>query len=275
MLSLAVKSLEKEFDTILLERSRHGVKLTAEGKLVVNLAENILRQVEQTKRTIQKKNAAIKAEYTLRGEITCYINQGLNYTFFPLVASRFYKSFPQIQLNIYSGNNEEIIAKINQGAGEIGLLNMLEVEGNIISPVLPASLQWQEIIDHHLVALVNRASTLSQYKKISMSTFLKEQISISTEYENIEDYLLTKLLKYYGSPKLKIVNSAALSQQFVIDNQAVSLVPNNNPVNLINMEHLIKIPFRNKFSIKVGFIYCKNQIITPIMQSFIDLLLTI
>ena len=79
-LSLAVKSLEKEFDAQLLERSRHGVKLTAAGKQVLDMAEDILLQVDKTKRLIQSSSNK-KEENILSGEMTCYINKGLNETF--------------------------------------------------------------------------------------------------------------------------------------------------------------------------------------------------
>lgn len=270
-LSLAVKALEKEFDAQLLERSRHGVKLTAAGKQVLDMAEDILLQVDKTKRLIQP-NGNKKEGSILSGEMTCYINKGLNETFFPKVASRFYKIYPKVKLNIISGSNEEIIANINKGEDDIGLLNMLEIKGEVISPILPPTLQWVEIMDFHLMALVNKASALAHYQKISMSTFMKEPVSISAEYEEIEDYLLTKLLRYYGEPKIKEVNSSALSKQLVVDNQAVTIIPKNDTVNIVGGEQLIRIPFRNRFSIKVGYIYRVDSTLSPIVQNFIKLL---
>jgi molybdenum-dependent DNA-binding transcriptional regulator ModE len=54
-LSLQIRQFEKEIGTPLLRRGRHGVELTDAGKLMLEEARVILKQVEQAKTGVQRR----------------------------------------------------------------------------------------------------------------------------------------------------------------------------------------------------------------------------
>lgn len=268
-LSLAVKSLEREFNARLLDRSHLGVVPTEDGQRVIEMSKKILRIVEETQLAIQKANTA-----NLVGEIHCLIAQGLNFGFFPKRVSRFCKEYPDISLNIQGMHNIEVIKAVEAKQCDIGLINFLEIEGEPIQPQLSEALETVFIKDYHLQAIVHKESPLARYKQISMSTLLKEPIIVTPEFEEENDYLMIKLLRYYGEPKLKWANSSMLARQMVIDKHAVCLAPKDDPfMGMAGMENTVLIPIKNKFSMKAGYIRSREQPVTPVVQAFIDLLI--
>lgn len=269
-LSLAVKSLEDEFLVKLVERSRQGITLTAEGEKVVKLAQEVLSGIDQLKAEFQSQLPNKSSPTKLNGVIHCIINAGLNLTIFPRLVTTFYKSYPGIQFKVEECTAKEIVQKIARHEGDLGLLNRLTIDRKTYGVDLEPNVKFVPFFNYTLHALINKASPLAKYKTLSITTLLKEPFVLCAEKETVDEYLLTQLLKYYGAPQIIVANSAYVAKQMVIDNLAVSITLAYDPIVIDGMDKVVSIPLNNKFFMQTGYLYATTKPLSPAALAFIE-----
>lgn len=119
-LSLAIKKLEKELNLPLFIRSRNGIKLTPQGRIILPEAQGALKLLFKIK----------GAPTNLSFKIGCHPSVGM------FLLGRFLKSMHQyssnIDLTIVNGSSSEINKKVAQGEIDFGLvMNPLPIPGLI------------------------------------------------------------------------------------------------------------------------------------------------
>lgn len=137
-LSKAVRQLEDELGEVLLERSRHGVRLTPAGQIVYRRALALLGEREHMLRELQELRGLQRGELHLG-----LASLGSDVLFAPVFAS-FRQRYPQIELRVLERGSEALEESLR--AGEIELAASL----------LPVAddLDWQPVRTEPLVALL-------------------------------------------------------------------------------------------------------------------------
>ena len=116
-LSLQIRQLEKELGTPLLRRQRRGVELTNIGKLMLEEARIILKQVDQAKTDVRRR---------ARGETgTINVGAGGGTYFHPLIPSiiREYRMrYPDIVLTPETSNSPLLIPRLRAGLIDVAFV---------------------------------------------------------------------------------------------------------------------------------------------------------
>lgn len=103
-LSKQIKILEKNLDTLLINREKHKISLTENGKVFLQYSERILALCEESCRAlIDLKNGE-------RGNLTVGASQTIGIYLLPRVLALFARNYPQINLKVQV-NSTRIIAK--------------------------------------------------------------------------------------------------------------------------------------------------------------------
>lgn len=144
--SKAIRQLEDELGEVLLERSRHGVRLTPAGQIVHRRALALLGEGEDMLRELQELRGLQRGELHLG-----LASLGSDVLFAPVFA-RFRQLHPQIELHVLERGSEALEESLR--AGEIELAASL----------LPVAddLQWQPVRTEPLVALLPRNHRLAE-----------------------------------------------------------------------------------------------------------------
>lgn len=114
-LSQQIQALEQEVGTLLLDRSKRGVRLTAAGEILYHHARRIFVELEQAQTALQE------LEGLQRGELYIGVVQTVNDYLMPLLASAFAECHPQIKLCIDELPSDEIEKRLEQGELQVGL----------------------------------------------------------------------------------------------------------------------------------------------------------
>jgi len=103
-LSKQIKILEKNLDTLLINRERNTISLTESGTILLHYSERILALCEESCRAlIDLKNGD-------RGNLTVGASQTIGTYLMPRILVLFAQNYPQIDLNVQV-NSTRIIAK--------------------------------------------------------------------------------------------------------------------------------------------------------------------
>ena len=114
-LSQQIQSLEKEVGTVLLDRSKRGVRLTAAGEILCHHARRMLLELTQAEIAIQE------LEGLQRGDLRIGVVQTVNDYLMPTVVTAFAEQYPNIRLSIEELSSDDIETGLINGDLQIGL----------------------------------------------------------------------------------------------------------------------------------------------------------
>lgn len=154
-LSKQIKNLEKNLDTLLINRERNKISLTESGKLLLQYSERILALCEESCR------ALIDLQNGDRGNLTVGASQTIGTYLMPRILALFAQNYPQIDLKIQV-NSTRIIAKniINR---EIDIA----VIGGEISDDLKKNLTIEPFVHDELSLIISNSHPFAKKKKIN------------------------------------------------------------------------------------------------------------
>ena len=139
-LSRQLMQLEEELGTKLFHRTNHSVTLTDEGFLFRRRAQDIVIMLEKAKQEI------IQNEETVSGIISIGCNELHSVKELAKSMTSFQEQFPRVKFELYSGSNEEIQERMEQGLLDIGLfLEPIQLERYDSIPMLTKE-RWGVLI---------------------------------------------------------------------------------------------------------------------------------
>ena len=154
-LSKQIKTLEKNLDTLLINRERNTISLTESGTVLLQYSERILALCEESCRAlIDLKNGD-------RGNLTVGASQTIGTYLMPRILALFAQNYPQIDLKVQV-NSTRLIAKniINR---EIDIA----VVGGEISDDLKKNLTIQPFVYDELSLIISKSHPFAKKKKIN------------------------------------------------------------------------------------------------------------
>lgn len=116
--SQMINNLEKELEIVLFDRSRRGITTTNIGKRMVKHARDILRITSYMR---EEANAARGME---AGTLRIAVISSVSPKILPGIISSFRKLFPQIELVLFEGSNEEIQTWLADSVADVAFMTV-------------------------------------------------------------------------------------------------------------------------------------------------------
>lgn len=215
-LSKQIKILEKNLDTLLINRERNKLSLTESGQVFLEYSERILALCEESCRAlIDLKNGE-------RGNLTVGASQTIGTYLMPRILALFAQNYPQIDLKVQV-NSSRIIAKniINR---EIDIA----VVGGEISYNLQRNLTIQPFVYDELSLIISKSHPFAKKKKINKqdlycldfitlnsNSTIKKFIDNILIHNEIETSQLKTILQLNSIEGIKTAVSLGLGAAFV------------------------------------------------------------
>ncbi len=126
--SHAIAALEAEHGTKLFSRVGRGIALTEAGRAFLDEARAVLAQAERAE-LVLGEFGSLK-----RGTLSVQASQTIAGYWLPRHLVDFRRAHPEIEINLAIGNTAQVVAAVDNGATELGL-----VEGAVENPHLASS----------------------------------------------------------------------------------------------------------------------------------------
>ncbi len=114
--SLHIKNLEHELDTVLFIRSPKHVKVTEAGEILYIRAKKIVALYEEAKQEINEQKDTIQGSMKIGASFT------IGEYILPRKLAAFAKEYPHVKVEVMVGNTEEVIEKTRSNQLDIGLV---------------------------------------------------------------------------------------------------------------------------------------------------------
>ncbi len=138
-LSRQIKDLEEELGAKLFERSPHSLRLTEEGLLFKQYAQQILELESKSKDDISEMSSG------LHGRIYIATVEGYGPHLLAGWISGFHEINPHVQYDLWTGTTDEIVNRINKGLCDLAIV-MEPFSNPEINSVMVHSEPWAAII---------------------------------------------------------------------------------------------------------------------------------
>jgi len=152
-LTMQVKKLEEELGILLFDRSRKPLIVSAEGRVFLDRAQEVMLGIQSLKSLAEELSNAEG------GELRLGIIPTLAPYLVPLFISHFGKAYPQVQLSIAELVTEEIIRDIKNGTLDAGIY---------ATPVQSAGIYHEVLFYERFFLYVSASHPWSDKQHISM-----------------------------------------------------------------------------------------------------------
>lgn len=191
-LSKQLKDLEEELNTTLFIRGNRAITLTEEGEYLRQRGEEILAMVYST-------TSNIMSDEVISGQLSIGSGETQGFSLITDVLNKLYQSHPNIHVDLYSGNADDITRKIDEGVLDFGI---------VIDPVQKNKYDFLRLpFDETWGVLLNKKHRFSK--------------------------------KIYISPEDLIQIPLFVSKQRLVDNQIVEWLGENNQLTIIGSYNLL------------------------------------
>ncbi|MDO4265326.1 MAG: LysR family transcriptional regulator [Eubacteriales bacterium] len=198
-LSRQIQQLEEELHTTLFHRGKQRITLTEDGLLLRRRAQELVALAEKTEAEILNKNQ------TLTGRIAIGSGEFKNSRFLFDAIAAFRREHPQVSLDIYSGNSDNIKEQLENGLLDLGLL-MEPVEVSRYEFIrLPEQEEW--------TALVGAESELAARDRLT-----PEDLAVMPLFMTTRTLVQNELMNWFGpyADKLNIIATGNLNYNLAV-----------------------------------------------------------
>jgi DNA-binding transcriptional LysR family regulator len=256
-LSLQIRQFEKEMGTSLLRRQTRGVELTNVGKLMLEEARDILKQVDGAKNDVRRR---------ARGETgRIIVGAGGGTYFHPLIPSiiREYRmKFPDVVLTPEGSHSPLLVARLRAGLIDIAF---------IWSPISDGDgLTLEPLVDEDFVIILPLGHQLNGSASVRLAALAKETFILPPREVNpsVYDSIISACHRAGFRPKLgPAVPQVVYTAPMVAAGMGVSIVP--RCIGRIQADGVFYLPTEGDAPrAAISLVYRRNDR-SPAVQNFV------
>lgn len=252
-LTKQMQELENELGAKLFERGKRKITLTEDGLFLYKKAQEIIDLETITKNSFQNKDKKINGEIS----IACGETYAMNYLL--EIYKKIHRANPLITISLFSGNDEDVREKLNNGLAEFALFIGLTNLDNYNFIKLPLNETWG--------LLMNKNSQLAKKETIKSEDLSNLPLLVSRQV-----YRTNELSGWLNKDlsKLNIIGTYNLLYN-------ASLMVKEDSVYAITIDKLLKDDnkvvfkkFEPELTSNIYFAWKKYQVLSKAGQLFLD-----
>ncbi|MBQ2931706.1 MAG: LysR family transcriptional regulator [Clostridia bacterium] len=256
-ISQSIQQLETDLNCILFTRSRRGVTLTNEGKLLFQKVENALQSIEQGETLLARLHHLDSGSLTIAASDTITSHFLLPYL------EQFHSAYPNIRIEVANSYSYQMLQLVKEGKAELAFVNMPMADDELcIEPCFEihdmfvcgpkydtkASYTWEEISQEPLILLEENSSSRHNLNK----QFQNKGISLKPQIEIAAHDLLIRFASIH-------LGVACVIEEFSKKSLDRGII--------LPMQLDPPLPARN-----IGYAYLRNTPLSLAAQTFLKLI---
>jgi DNA-binding transcriptional LysR family regulator len=257
--SQQARAMERNFKTLMIDRSQKQFNLTREGQRIYEAAKEILHIYEKLESELQEMKKVISG--TIR--ISTIYSIGLHEL--PPYVKRFLQEFPSVNVRIEYRRSNLVYEDILHNAVDFGLVAFPQKQRQI--ETIPFRNDRLVLITHPNHALAKSAEvdlkTLAGHKFIGFDPDIPTRKAVD---------LIFRDNKLEITPVMEFDNIETVKRAVEIDH-GIAIVPQATVQQELRQGTLAVVPFKGKeFTRPLAMLHRKGRVLTPAMRKFVETL---
>jgi DNA-binding transcriptional LysR family regulator len=257
--SQQISALERNFKSLLIERSKKKFRLTREGQVLYEYSKQIIQTYESLHSKLQELKDIISG--TIR--VATIYSIGLHDL--PPYIKRFMKSYPTVNIHVEYRRANQVYDDVFSNVVDLGL---------VAYPVKDPKLEVIPLRKEPLVLICHPQHAFAKLKTVKLKALAGQKI-IGFEPDIPTRKALDKILKEYGVEVKHVMefdNVETVKRAVEID-AGISIVPQGTITQEIAKQTLVALPIEDgDFFRPLAAIYKKNKVLSPAMKQFLAIL---
>lgn len=259
--SQQARAMERNFKTLMIDRSQKQFNLTREGQRIYEAAKEILHVYEKLESELQEMKKVISG--TIR--ISTIYSIGLHEL--PPYVKRFLQSFPSVNVRIEYRRSNLVYEDILHNAVDFGLVAFPQKHRQI--EMLPFRNDRLVLITHPNHPLAKQGDvdlkTLSGHKFIGFDPDIPTRKAVDQIFRDN---------KLEVTPVMEFDNIETVKRAVEIDH-GIAVVPQATVQQELRQGTLAVVPFKGReFTRPLAILHRKGRVLTPAMKKFVEMLVT-
>jgi DNA-binding transcriptional LysR family regulator len=258
--SQQARSMERHFDSLMIDRSQKQFQLTREGQRVYETAKEILHDYETLMSELMEMKEVISG--TIR--LATIFSIGLHDL--PPYIKKFLSDFPSVNVRVEYRRSNLVYEDLLHNAVDFGLV------------AFPVKMRQIEIVpfrEDKLVMICHPNHCFAKLKEIEVKQ-LADQKFIGFDPDIPTRKAVDSIFrdhKFEFEPVMEFDNIETVKRAVEID-AGIAIVPMATVVQEVKQATLCLVPVKGKgFSRPLALLYRKGRVLAPAMRKFIDTLL--
>lgn len=257
--SQQISSLERQFKSLLIERSKKKFRLTREGQVLYDFSKQIIQTYESLHSKLQEIKDIVSG--TIR--VATIYSVGLHDL--PPYIKRFLKAYPTVAVHVEYRRANQVYEDVLGNVVDLGL---------VAFPAKDSKLEIVPMRRDSMALICHPQHPLAKAKSIKVQQVANEKF-IAFEPDIPTRKAIDKVLKDRGvtvHPVMEFDNIETLKRAVEID-AGIAIVPVTTVAQEVSKQTLAQVPFEDAdFFRQLAIIYKKNKVLSPAMKQFIAML---
>lgn len=257
--SQQISSLERQFKSLLIERSKKKFRLTREGQVLYDFSKQII----QTYDALHSKLQEIKD--IISGTIRLATIYSIGLHDLPPYIKKFLKEYPTVHVHVEYRRANQVYDDVLGNVVDLGL---------VAYPTRDPKLEVVPLRKDPLVLICHPQHPLAKTKGVKLKTIAGQKF-IGFEPDIPTRKALDKILKESGIEVQHVMefdNIETVKRAVEID-AGVSIVPQGTISQEVAKQTLTSLPIEDgEFYRPLAAIYKKNKVLSPAMKQFLTIL---
>ena len=257
--SQQISSLERQFKSLLIERSKKKFRLTREGQVLYDFSKQIIQTYEALHSKLQEIKDIVSG--TIR--VATIYSIGLHDL--PPYIKKFLKAYPTVHVHVEYRRANQVYDDVVGNVVDLGM---------VAFPARDSKLEVVSLKKDAMVLICHPQHPLAKGKTTKVSTIAGEKF-IAFESDIPTRKAIDKVLKEHGvtvHPVMEFDNIETVKRAVEID-AGIAIVPQTTVVQEVSKQTLAQVVIDDaEFYRPLAVIYKKNKVLSPAMKQFIALL---
>jgi len=257
--SQQISSLERQFKSILIERSKKKFRLTREGQVLYEYSKQII----QTYQSLQSKLQEIKD--VISGTIRVATIYSIGLHDLPPYLKKYLKSYPTVNVHVEYRRSNQVYEDVLSNVVDLGL---------VAYPVRDNKLDVVPLRRDRLVLVCHPQHPLAKSKSVPLSAIAGQKF-IGFQPDIPTRKAIDKILKDRGIQVQHVMefdNIETVKRAVEID-AGISIVPQGTILQEVSKQTLVQLDLEDgEFYRPLAAIYKKNRVLSPAIKQFIAIL---
>ncbi len=256
--SQTISALERQFKSLLIERSKKNFRLTAEGEVLYDYSKQILQSYDALESKLQE------VKHVISGNIRVAAVYSIGLHELPPYIKRFLKENPTVNVHLEYRRVNQVYEDVMSNVVDLGLMAY---------PGRDPKLEVIPLRKDPLVLVCSPQHAFAKQKSVKLKA-LNGQKLISFEPDMPTRKALDKLLREDGVKveHFKEFDNIETLKRVVELDTGVAVLPEPTIQQEVSNRTLVAVPLEGKYFRELGAIYKRNKVLSPAMKQFISVL---
>ena len=257
--SQQISSLERQFKSLLIERSKKKFRLTREGQVLYEFSKQIIQTYDSLHSKLQEIKDIISG--TIR--VATIYSVGLHDL--PPYLKKFLKSYPTVNVHVEYRRSNQVYEDVLGNVVDMGL---------VAYPARDAKLEIVPLRKDKMVMICHPQHPLAKAKNLKLSAIANQKF-IGFEPDIPTRKAIDKILKDHNvhvQHVMEFDNIETVKRAVEIE-AGISIIPQGTITQEVAKQTLAQIQFEDaEFFRPLAAIYKKNKVLSPAMKQFLAIL---